>query len=296
MNVAYVSDGRDWGYHIAEGLSRVRERKWNISLIVTTKDAEFPRGTMENLGVRTVQVGHRDLGALHTQGAFDGIDVILFYGWSWIVPKEIVDSKVCICLHPSPLPKYRGGSPLQHQIISGEKESMVSLFRMTERLDAGPIYKQNVFPLDGHLGSILERIGTVGLGLTMEMLDEMASGKSGQTVQDEGKATVYKRRAKVESELTGEKLLGMSSKQMFDFIRALEDPYPNAFVRTTQGLLLLKRASIAEHPAAKGSIPAGNLPDVSKEDLPDVLAGNRAIRCSDGKFILVEKAEIIRQN
>ena len=44
-------------------------------------------------------------------------DIILFYGWSWIIKEEIINSFPCIMLHPSPLPKYRGGSPIQNQII-----------------------------------------------------------------------------------------------------------------------------------------------------------------------------------
>ena len=47
-------------------------------------------------------------------------DYILFYGWSWIVPTNLVKNFNCVMLHPSPLPKYRGGSPLQNQIINGE--------------------------------------------------------------------------------------------------------------------------------------------------------------------------------
>ena len=39
-------------------------------------------------------------------------EIIFFIGWSWIVKKEIIDNYKCICMHPSPLPKYRGGSPL----------------------------------------------------------------------------------------------------------------------------------------------------------------------------------------
>ena len=57
---------------------------------------------------------------------------IFFVGWSWIVEKDIVDNHLCICLHPSPLPKYRGGSPIQNQIINGEEESAVTLFKMDD--------------------------------------------------------------------------------------------------------------------------------------------------------------------
>ena len=55
-------------------------------------------------------------------------DLILFYGWSWKVETSIIKKYKCIMLHPSPLPKYRGGSPIQNQIINGEKISAVTLF------------------------------------------------------------------------------------------------------------------------------------------------------------------------
>ena len=69
-------------------------------------------------------------------------DIIFFYGWSWIVPGNVIDNYICLCLHPSKLPKYRGGSPIQNQVISGEEGSAVSIFKMGKGLDDGPIYYQ----------------------------------------------------------------------------------------------------------------------------------------------------------
>ena len=54
-------------------------------------------------------------------------DLILFYGWSWLVGEDLITQYKCVMLHPSPLPKYRGGSPIQNQIINGEIASAVSL-------------------------------------------------------------------------------------------------------------------------------------------------------------------------
>ena len=42
-------------------------------------------------------------------------------------------------LHPSPLPKFRGGSPIQNQIIRNKKKSMVTIFRINNILDGGDI-------------------------------------------------------------------------------------------------------------------------------------------------------------
>ena len=64
-------------------------------------------------------------------------DLILFYGWSDIIDFKIVEKFCCLMLHPSPLPKYRGGSPIQNQIIDGKKESEVCIFKMEREIDAG---------------------------------------------------------------------------------------------------------------------------------------------------------------
>ena len=89
-------------------------------------------------------------------------DLILWYGWSWLVDNIFVDEYTSIMLHPSPLPKYRGGSPIQNQIINGEKNSAVTLFKMTRELDDGDIYKQLPFSLKGSLDDIFDRITKLG--------------------------------------------------------------------------------------------------------------------------------------
>ena len=70
-------------------------------------------------------------------------DLVFFYGWSWKVSNEIITRFKCLMLHPSPLPKYRGGSPIQNQIINGETKSQVTIFLMNKELDAGPILSKD---------------------------------------------------------------------------------------------------------------------------------------------------------
>ena len=170
-------------------------------------------------------------------------DLFLFYGWSWMVSKEILDIAPSVCLHPSPLPKYRGGSPIQNQIVRGEKESAVTLFYMTEEIDAGDIILQEPISFEGHLQDILDRIALVGAKLTKIMLN----GKTDAIPQDHAQATFFKRRQPYESELTIDDLKTKTSEELYDFIRALEDPYPNAFIRCTDNKkLLVKYAEIED--------------------------------------------------
>lgn len=168
-------------------------------------------------------------------------DIALFYGWSWIVNANVISSFDCIMLHPSPLPKYRGGSPIQNQIMAGETDAAVTLFIMSEELDAGDIIAQEEISLEGHLEDILSRLTQVGSRLTLNFLKNGYSRRR----QDDSQATYCKRRSPDQSEITPEELKTASAKYLYDKIRMLEDPYPNAFIRTVDGSrLAIKRAEI----------------------------------------------------
>jgi len=163
--------------------------------------------------------------------------LVLFYGWSWMVPDEIVDRWLCVCLHPSPLPKYRGGSPIQHQIINGETESAVTFFRMTREMDAGPICAQVPLSLEGTLADIFGRVGSVAVNQTLSFIDTLGRGDQLRfTEQDEGRATARRRRKPEESWIKPEELCGMPARYLHDKIRALSgDGYPAAFIVCADG-------------------------------------------------------------
>lgn len=170
-------------------------------------------------------------------------DLVLFYGWSWMVKPAITKSFDCIMLHPSALPKYRGGSPIQNQIIAGETNSAVTLFIMNEDMDAGDVIAQEEISLEGYLDEIFAQITEVGLRLTVDILKNGYS----RIPQDHSQATYYKRRKPEESEITPEELTNSSARYLYNKVRMLEDPYPNAFIRTADGLrLLIKKTEIGQ--------------------------------------------------
>lgn len=167
-------------------------------------------------------------------------EMIFFVGWSWIVEKEIIEKYNCICLHASKLPKYRGGSSIQHQLINGDKTSAVTLFNMTTKLDAGDILFQEDFSLDGNLIDIFRRIVSVGSCGVSNVIE----GNYRIRKQDDSESTYYKRRTPDMSEITPEELSHMDAEYLYNKIRMLQDPYPNAFIRTRDGKKL--KIKIAE--------------------------------------------------
>lgn len=169
--------------------------------------------------------------------------LVLYYGWSWIVPQRILERFSCLMLHPSPLPGYRGGSPIQNQIIRGELESKVTIFLMDQGLDTGPILGQKSYSLSGSMKDILGRITSIGGELTLGIL------KNGlhPMPQSEAGVSTFPRRQPGESELTLDELQRQPAIYLYNKIRMLQSPYPNAFIRTADGKkLLIVEAKIAD--------------------------------------------------
>jgi methionyl-tRNA formyltransferase len=171
-------------------------------------------------------------------------DIILFYGWSWFIDNSMLNDYMCVMLHPSSLPLYRGGSPIQNQIINGEIISSVTLFVMNEDVDAGPILYQGEYSLLGELNEILDRISDIGYLLTRKMFIER---KFIGEEQEHNKATFYKRRKKEESCISAEELRTKSAIYLYNKIRMLQEPYPNAYILTADNKKLFITKAYVGH-------------------------------------------------
>jgi methionyl-tRNA formyltransferase len=77
-------------------------------------------------------------------------DIIVVASYGQILSPQVLSSKVlgAINIHPSELPRFRGPSPLQHTILSGDNESAVCIIRMDSGVDTGPILLKSNFLLE----------------------------------------------------------------------------------------------------------------------------------------------------
>jgi len=160
--------------------------------------------------------------------------VIFFPDWSWIVPENIINSFMCVCFHESNLPKFRGGSPIQNQIIRGIEKTKSTAFIMTKGLDEGDILLQKDLSLKGSIAEIFDRM----MENDYDMVVRIINGKFRRRKQS-GRPTIFKRRKPEESELRN---LNYDNRYLYNFIRMLMDPYPNAFLRVGKRRIIFKSA------------------------------------------------------
>ena len=166
-------------------------------------------------------------------------DIILFYGWSKKVSNRIVEKYKCVMLHPSKLPDFAGGSPLQNQIIRNIKKSAITLFVMSKKIDQGNIIAQKMIMLTGELRDIFNRIIKTGTLLSLNIIKKNYIEKKIRVNK------IYKRRSPSQSEITHEEIRTKNAIYLYNKIRMLQDPYPNVYIKTFDGKkLYIQKASI----------------------------------------------------
>lgn len=182
-------------------------------------------------------------------------DVIILVGWSWKVPAKIIETNLVIGMHPSDLPMYAGGSPIQNQILDGIEQTRATLFKLNEQFDKGDIIDKEPIDLRGHLDQVFISISRA----TVELIVRFANNFPNNTYTKQVGERHTVRRLKPEHsrlplpvELTMsipddmgnvEEIVDrkMTCKEMWDFIRCREDPYPNAYFEDETGRLIIKR-------------------------------------------------------
>ena len=120
-------------------------------------------------------------------------DIIITCAYGQILPKEILDYPKygCINVHGSLLPKLRGGAPIHHAIISGEKVTGMTIMYMDTKMDSGDIISQKeVEILDSdNLDSLYNKMSIVGSELLIETLPSIIDGTNNRIKQDENLVT-----------------------------------------------------------------------------------------------------------
>lgn len=150
------------------------------------------------------------------------VDIVFFPHWSWVVPDEIINKFTCICFHSTPLPYGRGGSPIQNMVLNGHRDTQVVALKMTNELDAGPIYLRQDVSLIGGGEEVFRRIYQTTISMMKSLLASLP-----YPTEQEGDITIFTRRQSDDSKLD----MYDSIDNIFDKIRILDvDNYPPAYI------------------------------------------------------------------
>ncbi|GMQ96075.1 MAG: methionyl-tRNA formyltransferase [Gammaproteobacteria bacterium] len=200
------------------------------------------------------------LGSTHNDDVLDRVtrlepDFLLVACFPMIIggPWLTVAKQMCLNVHPSVLPSYRGPTPLFWQFREGESETGVTLHIVEEDVDAGDIVAQSVMPLSvgARFSEVNAKLAEMGAALMVDLLQRMSAGIAvPRTVQDEVLASYQpfpkEKDFRFDTHFTAERA--------FRFMRGTQEWGVSFEVDAGNAVLLLERA-LDYHDDARMAVP-----------------------------------------
>ncbi|MFA4842664.1 MAG: methionyl-tRNA formyltransferase [Candidatus Omnitrophota bacterium] len=181
--------------------------------------------------------------------------------------------------HASLLPKYRGAAPINWSIISGDNETGVSVMKMVEKMDAGPIILQQkcgIAETDTAV-TLEEKLSQIAAVLITESLELVGENRYNLTAQDETKVSLAPKLRKEDGLVDW----GKSARDIYNLIRGAQ-AWPGAFTYYKGKLLKIYKARVVSQGPQAITKP-GEIIDVS----------NIGITAAAGKsYLTIEELQI----
>ena len=161
----------------AEVLERLAERH-DVVALLTRPDAPAGRGrklapppakqVAQRLGIPVLQPERPE------PGLDLGSETVVAVAYGRIVPQSALEERLWLNVHPSLLPRWRGAAPVERALMAGDTETGVTIIRLVQELDAGPIAAQRAFAIDPEddAGAVYAKAAP----LAVELLDAVLAG------------------------------------------------------------------------------------------------------------------------
>ena len=271
--------------HILERLAATAGENFSVVAVVTRPDQPRGRGQRpqpSEVGAVAVRLGIPTLKPakirtpefLGELKSFDP-DLLVVAAYGRILPPDLLAAPriMPINVHASLLPRHRGAAPIEGALLAGDSETGVTIMRVVEQMDAGPMLHVRAIPIasDETQGSLKRKLAELGALALLEALEKLRRGELVETPQDESLATYTKPVEKSDAVIDWR----LPAVQIERMTRAY-DPWPVA--RTTlDGVdLLIYHARVVE---SAGTEEAGCIIAITPHPL---------VQCGAGALELLE--------
>ncbi len=103
-------------------------------------------------------------------------EVLVVVGYGLMLPKTLVEQRLCLNVHPSDLPRWRGATPVQSALLAGDTHTAVCIMQLEEGMDTGPIYSRTplTIPADMSAGQLNDLVWALGAEQLVNVLGGLA--------------------------------------------------------------------------------------------------------------------------
>lgn len=155
-------------------------------------------------------------------------DIIVTAAYGQILSKELLELPKygAINVHASLLPKFRGGAPIHHALLAGEKTTGITIMYMAEGLDSGDIIAQSAIDIkdEDDTGILHDKLSMLGSELLLDTLPSIFEERNNKTEQNHAEATYSPNISKADELLD----FNRTAVEVFNHIRGLS-PFPGAY-------------------------------------------------------------------
>ena len=249
-------------------LKSLYQNGYNISCVYTQPPQKSKRGQKINKspiqGIsETLNLEYRTPSVLNNEEEYNFLnsldaDLAIVVAYGQIIPKKFLSLTKTgfINIHASLLPKWRGAAPIQRSIMNLDQETGISIMRIAEKLDTGPVCNNYKIQLNENLNAleISEKLSNLAAEKILDNVDDILDGKANFIDQDHSNATYASKIQKTEGQINWDE----NAEKIIGKINGLY-PSPGAFFMFNGERYKILKAQIGRTQGNPGSVLSDNL-------------------------------------
>jgi len=249
-------------------LKSLYQNGYNISCVYTQPPQKSKRGQKINKspiqGIsETLNLEYRTPPVLNNEEEYNFLnsldaDLAIVVAYGQIIPKKFLNltKKGFINIHASLLPKWRGAAPIQRSIMNLDQETGISIMRIAEKLDTGPVCNNYKIQLNENLNAleISEKLSSLAAEKILDNVDDILDGKANFIEQDHSNATYASKIQKTEGQINWDE----NAEKIIGKINGLY-PSPGAFFMFNGERYKILKAQVGRAQGTPGSVLSDNL-------------------------------------
>lgn len=219
------------GFSVLRNLIKIK--KYNlVKVIICRKNLKQPLKKIININrIKYIKDINKKKSLIYLNNF--NTDIFIIAGYPQIFSKSVlkIPKKITINLHGGPIPQYRGGSPLNWQIINNEKKIGISVLTVNHKIDSGNLIENKFFPLNKQddINIVHRKANKFFFIILKKALIKLNSNKTNIFLKKKGNSKYWHQRRDSDGLL---KYKSKTAVECYNFIRAITKPYPGAWVRT----------------------------------------------------------------
>ena len=249
-------------------LKSLYQNGYNISCVYTQPPQKSKRGQKINKspiqGIsETLNLEYRTPPVLNNEEEYNflnslDVDLAIVVAYGQIIPKKFLNltKKGFINIHASLLSKWRGAAPIQRSIMNLDQETGISIMRIAEKLDTGPVCNNYKIQLNENLNAleISEKLSNLAAEKILDNVDDILDGKANFIEQDHSNATYASKIQKTEGQINWDE----NAEKIIGKINGLY-PSPGAFFMFNGERYKILKAQVGRAQGNPGSVLSDNL-------------------------------------